>query len=657
MPTTLCLAPGTSAIQLQTGQTYEIAVEKGEDAVVCLLFGDTPPWQGVANPQGRLLDEDGQPVATAPLKVSGRQAELRFSGLQQDQTYALEIDGVEEAGKLLRAVPLEPPAPPPAAPTGAAPGAPSAPADSAPAASAAPASPAQPTLPLEHDTPLHYHDLRHDRQELAGAKKPAILAHCAKLGGFYLLDGVGEGKPNRPDMEDVRKVQERLWACGFLPLEEVGKPAGPATFQAIRAFQKAMRVKPDGQITPEAFTHRSLMGATTYGPIFCFAPEQPAQPEMVLEPNQNPAGSAPGVPLKNILGQDVVVIAPDSGLATMVHAFDPEPGSRRHYDHINGLDGLTIGVAHWPLKEACWVFQGIWSQLGSREAFLWRLLEFFEVPENGPLWEMAKADAATHRKELSYPGLNPRVTYDLELSEVRELAEATFIQPTFFERYFPYTSAKKHRGQRIFDLLWFRKCLQWVFRDRRIVETQVRLWIKEVIHPAQKVGIERFGLRTVGGLASLISIENSRPAWKNGLPSGPGWQGKAFKKGRFRCSQENGQLVISGTTGKGKRAEVRWNWNAEPRQEMRSYIVWQFYWAMKCFFDGKTEVRDRMEKLWELCFAKAFGAMPDHALATKSRAQGTLDAGTILPEDFDPENHRSYASMIPIVPSYASEED
>jgi hypothetical protein len=59
-------------------------------------------------------------------------------------------------------------------------------------------------------------------------------------------------------------------------------------------------------------------------------------------------------------------------------AFDHSPRSRRHYDHVSSLDGLTIMCGHWPQAEVYKCFEDLAEDDDVREAFAEQAHAFLE---------------------------------------------------------------------------------------------------------------------------------------------------------------------------------------------------------------------------------------------------------------------------------------
>ncbi len=632
-------------IQLRTGRRFDIVVQRSlDDLLLRFLTGAVPPWRDAAAPEARLLDAYGQVVARQTIEGQDGRFAVRFQQVPAGLPLRLDFDGQSEDARIVSQGPLD--------------------SQAALAETPAPEPPA-PSLESQGRV-FKYHDARKDRK--LSENRSELLAHARQLGGFYLLDSVGRGGKNRPAYDDVQRVQERLWALGFLEAEFVGaaiedRDADP-TVRAIRALQSRLgSKKPDGVIAPDKGTHKRMMGRQPYDGHFIFTPDEPLEPENLLEPDQNPAWTDQGSYPRDHLGDEVPIIVKDTPLWHMVRAFDPNKISRRHYDIVTPLDGLTFGIAHWPLGDGYQIMSALFAEEEPRAAFLMRFKEFFEVDDNEALWQIFVRDAERGTIDLEVGGLD----LDASLPDDGDLdaqIERCLARTLLNEAWWRGSKTSKGVGRRVFDLLWFRKSFGYALRDRRIVEFQVRFWIKDRIHIAQTKCLEKLGIETLGGIAAATSMFNSRKAWIDGLPTSGNsfvfekWQQKRAIVARY--DKDTGELEIS----KGPRS-VRFAWHRQPSQDWRSYAVWQYYWTMRDFWDDKPDLRARNAAIWNIWFAKAFSrsfednfktSSEHHSLTSLQSAahSGTaLEKGTLLPRGFDPKKRESWQLMRSLVPCYA----
>ncbi len=632
-----------AGVPLSSGRVFRIVVERSRAALqVRFLTNAIPPWRDSPSPQARLLDSAGKTVAAAPIESVEGTWTARFAEVPAATPLQLAVDGASEDGEILQRAPLDaPPSLPPQ-----------------PAPGPEPSADAQGRV-------FVYHDALHDRRECA--TKEELRAHARRLGGFYLLDGVGRGQPNRPAFDDVRRVQERLWALGLLAPEAVGQPlqdsdADP-TVAAIRQLQERMEAKkPDGAISPDGTTHHWLMGLHKLEPAHIFTPEEPLESEQLLEPGQNPAWTDAGRHPRNVDDEEVVLVVKDTPLWHMIRAFDPDAISRRHYDIVDPLDGLTFGIAHWPLNDGHDFCRAVFAEEETREAFLMRFREFFEVDENEVLWQIFQRDAARGAMDLEVGELDLRASLPTDV-DIAEALEDGLRKTLLVEGWWRQSkTSSRHAGRRCWDLLWFRKAFGYALRDRRIVELQLRFWVDDVIARAQKACLQ-LGIRTVGGMAAMVSLLNSRKAWLGGLPK----SGKSYAHRRWQkkygvaidYDADSGALAVY----EGDR-RVEFDWKRTPTSDWRSYVVWQFYWTMRDLWDRKPDLRGRMQEVWNRWYADAFGRRfaggfksdaSHHALTSlpPSAHRQAMEAGTLLPEDFDRDDRSTWATMRGFIPCYA----
>ncbi len=653
----------TGSISIPTGRRLAIYVSglaAGADLVVRFVVNQTPPWGDTPEPEARLLAVGGRVVARARVRIAEGLPEAHFHHVPTGQDYTLDVDGKPEDASILSVEPL-----------------------GAPQNAPEPASDGrvQPGNAAQTGGVFRYHDRQRDR--LISQDRATILAHARGLGGFYLMHSVGrvwrdtkkssngggnkKGASNQTSFDDVQRVQERLWALGFLDEGQVtGEIAGEdpqdPTVAGILAFQKTMGLKQDGYLSPDAGVHQRLMGRGLCDPQFVHEPAMPRQRKKLLQAGHNPICRPDGKPLLNLAEppEKVVIVKHDAPLARLIRAMDPGTSSMRHYDHVEPLDGVTIGVAHWPLNEMAKLFKTLWAEEPAREALLMRFKEFFEVDGNGVLWQLFEKDVARDAIDLDYG----EIDLDAGLpgdADVRSAIEAGLKKTLLSESWFARSKTRTF-GKRVYDLVWFRKAIAWVMRDRRLVEWQVRFWIRDVILPSQKLAVGRFKLETYGAIAAMISMVNSRSAWPGCLPS----SGKSYSKTRWwgktiaiSYDKDTGKLKL-----KKDSAEVSFDWQGEPRQEWRAYVTWQVYWTLKLMLDKKQDLRSRNRVIWNTWFARAFDRkLPDHfktsgsfhalsSLPASAHNGHAMERGRFIPDGFDPNKPETFAGMAAIVPSY-----
>ena len=110
----------------------------------------------------------------------------------------------------------------------------------------------------------------------------------------------------------------------------------------------------------------------------------------------------------------------DSFVTRALEIFDATPSSRRHYDHVEPLDGVTVGLGHYPQAELKQFFESLRRDQAAHAAFVQRATEYFSA--NRSAFNSA-------RMRLRLPSAQPSA------QTVSELLEASLFSSNYMNRY------------------------------------------------------------------------------------------------------------------------------------------------------------------------------------------------------------------------------
>ncbi len=257
-----------------------------------------------------------------------------------------------------------------------------------------------------------------------------------------------------------------------------------------------------------------------------------------------------------------------------IEVFDSVGSSKRHYDHVDQLDGLTIGLGHWPQSKLSNFFHALASDRAGETfaALSQRLYEYYE--SNPDAWR--SWSAAGH---LENPALN--------IEAVRSSIQATLLNDRFMEQY--AINCKRNSsnycgsGPSFYnDHPGIIEALKLALRDPLVVDWQMRYWEEDVLNPAEKKAVAA-GIPSIAGVVGMASMESSAPSWANNIVN-------EAHRGYITNDKE----------------QIEWKWNVHPfiaeptvteLESWRLLVRWQYYCSKK----GK--VRNRSQKYFALFLA------------------------------------------------------
>ena len=173
-----------------------------------------------------------------------------------------------------------------------------------------------------------------------------------------------------------------------------------------------------------------------------------------------------------------VKLCPNAGfnlsqeLIDIFNNFDSTAASKRHYNFVSFLDGLTIGMGHWPQAEAKYFFSSMNKDSNAKESFI---------------KEGIKALKERPEKECKSYLSNKKC----ESKNIRELIESTLFSPIFLKEKYSKNcklDAKYHcaSGPNLFyDMPWVKFVLKRSLRDRVVTNWQVGFFDRDIIASAR----------------------------------------------------------------------------------------------------------------------------------------------------------------------------
>lgn len=262
----------------------------------------------------------------------------------------------------------------------------------------------------------------------------------------------------------------------------------------------------------------------------------------------------------------------------ILEIFDSEPISKRHYDHIAPLDGITMGLGHYPQAEIGDFFQALHNDNDGKtfKVFIERLNEYLQTDEGAWRALQVKANVATA---------------SLSQEVARDAIKGTILNKEFMKRYEKNCDTQKckpdepnfyHEQER-----WFVPSMRYVLRDSVLVDWQVRYWDDYLLTPS-KAKAKQAGLASIAGVIGVASAESHAKSWATYI---------AGAKERGFISND--------------KARLRWDWNkhpfinnptAEQLESWRLLAMWQYY----CSKEGKLRNRSRayfvkyLADIWKL---------------------------------------------------------
>lgn len=249
--------------------------------------------------------------------------------------------------------------------------------------------------------------------------------------------------------------------------------------------------------------------------------------------------------------------------------------SKRDYDLVDPLDGMTLGFGNWPQHEVEGFFADMKSSDGGKAlgVFTECSNEFFAQRNNAEIWLRAQKAARLPPAEATR-------------DRVVAVLEKTLLSGTFMARYRKHCPEVCRPGEP--DLYhehqaWLKPLLGFALRDRVVIAWQVDFWTRTIVNSANEMA-NTIGLKDdEAAVVAIAAYRSSAPAWFSPVA-------KAAQTG----------LLTYG--------EYKWNWNTPPAgtkreaeglKSWRRFILWQHYAARVWIGQRKQRFRDRSRKMFE----------------------------------------------------------
>lgn len=243
--------------------------------------------------------------------------------------------------------------------------------------------------------------------------------------------------------------------------------------------------------------------------------------------------------------------------------------SKRDYDLVDPLDGMTLGFGNWPQQEVEGFFADMKSSTGGKSlaAFTECLNEFFAQKNNAEIWLRAQKAARLAPAEATR-------------NHVAAVLDKTLLSSAFMARYRKHCAEVCGLGEP--DLYhehqaWLKPALGFALRDRVVIAWQVDFWTRTIVGSANEMA-NTIGLKdNEAAVVATAAYRSSAPAWFSPIAK----------------AADTGVLTYGG---------FQWNWNTPPagaKQDVeglkswRRFILWQHYaarvWIGQGSIDSVTE--------------------------------------------------------------------
>ena len=257
-------------------------------------------------------------------------------------------------------------------------------------------------------------------------------------------------------------------------------------------------------------------------------------------------------------------------------AFDHSRRSRRHYDHVSSLDGITILRGHRPQAQVFKCFEDLVEEDKAHNAFVEQSHAYFEE-------HVAEWREFCHELGLDSPSDSPECT----LAFVRDALSETIFDEAWHERHEydrnpkrnPDFTTRSGEPDMFHQQSWLVGLLRQVLRDRTVVEWQVDWYQRELVDESMDQ-VKRAGIKHHQEIAlvSFAGAGSSASSWPKRFI-------KAFKS----------------TTGKLTHGSRVWTWNKHPfilGATPEQLDMWRICAATQWYCSRKQKVRGR--SLWVL---------------------------------------------------------
>ena len=266
----------------------------------------------------------------------------------------------------------------------------------------------------------------------------------------------------------------------------------------------------------------------------------------LLPPAQNPA-------------QSYVALCPQAGftisqeLIDVFNNFDSTAYSKRHSNYVHFLDGLTLGMGHWPQAEARYFFGSLNKNEKAKKRFI----------------AEAVAILMTRPEKECRSYLSGRACHKVNLEKL--ISSTLFNHKFMLEKYGRNCRLNKiyrcASGPNLYyDLPWFKYAVSHALRDKVVTQWQIGFFDRDIISPARNKA-KASGL-LVRSESTLIfsSFESSFKRYSSEL---------------MKVGKNNGFLSFGGKRYHWSKPEGLKNPTAEQLQSWRMLLAFRWYQHIK----------------------------------------------------------------------------
>ena len=283
-------------------------------------------------------------------------------------------------------------------------------------------------------------------------------------------------------------------------------------------------------------------------PVMCgsYQPAQVQKPDELLPEGLNP-----------VEAHDQLCSA--SGLTvneTMRHVFanfDASKSSVRHYDHVAPLDGITIGMGHWPQNEVSKFFEDMERFPDVKKRFFNRAVEAMQE----------------YGSEIALSECHLQIKKPCVKENIISLLENTVFNEAFMKKHFSKncrgnnssghcTQAKPNMWK---QLPWLPKVLKRGFRDKVVTNWQTDFYYRDVIQTGEKLAIKSGIGNDFDSILMLSSLDSSGSSWAKYIGN----------------SMDRGHVEIGGKKYDWNRPEGLVNWSPKELKSWRMLLAFRYY--------------------------------------------------------------------------------
>jgi len=288
-----------------------------------------------------------------------------------------------------------------------------------------------------------------------------------------------------------------------------------------------------------------------------------------------------------------------------------EGSSKRIFDHVDKLDGLTFGFPHWPQHSLAARMQEIIDHSAETGDPIWELFVFrahqsldFAKEKH---WKKLYREAAIGADDVEWAGLEEK---NLDFQLVGLALEKTLANEEWVGKF---SDSRAGNEGVLAKNEWVRVVLVKALRDARVAEFQYIRWAEKILGDAQAAA-DDMGLTTDAATFGMAGLRSNRG--RGGIAE--------FK----RLASSNALKLTRYVNG--NEVVPEWDWNSLPDdlqdsvdagtiseadalQDWRALILWQWIRAKDAArnaddddADDFPRIRGRMRAAWDVFYGQAW---------------------------------------------------